>query len=199
MITFNKNMNFSSNEVCKLLENNKLLKIPNTSEKSTVWQKFLYLNHIESKDCIGYIICKTYKQALKHNKSISGTTHLNDHLKRCKCNAKISPKVIAYFNKSDMSLSKVIKDTVLNSSVAFVVSDVRPLSPVEGDGLIQFANALIKVGATHGIVDAKAVLPSRFTFKRSIEKSASSSSEKLIEEVNKGVKRYNLVGITTDL
>ena len=71
MITFNKNMNFSSNEVCKL-KDNKLLKIPNTSRKSTVWQKFLYLNHIESKDCIGYIICKTCKQALKHNKSTSG-------------------------------------------------------------------------------------------------------------------------------
>ena len=64
-----------------------------------------------------------------------------------------------------MSLSKVIKDTVLNSSIAFVVSDVRPLSAVEGDGLIQFANAMIKVGATHGIVDAKAILPSRFTKK----------------------------------
>ena len=48
-----------------------------------------------------------------------------------------------------MSLSKVIKDTVLNNSVAFVVSNVRPLSAVEGDGLIQFANAMIKVGATH--------------------------------------------------
>ena len=63
------------------------------------------------------------------------------------------------------SLLKVIKDIVLNSSVAFVVSDVRPLSAVEGDGLIQFANAMIKVGATHGIVDAKAILPSRFTIK----------------------------------
>ena len=98
-----------------------------------------------------------------------------------------------------MSLSKVIKDTVLNSSIAFVVSDVRPLSAVEGDGLIQFANAMIKVGATHGIVDAKAILPSRFTIKRSIEKSASSSSEKLIEEVNKAIKKYSLVGITADL
>ena len=46
-----------------------------------------------------------------------------------------------------MSLSKVIKDTVFNSSVAFVVSDVRSLSAVEGDGLIQFANAMIKIGA----------------------------------------------------
>ena len=143
--------------------------------------KILYLNHIESKDCIGYIIYKTCKQALKHNKSTSGTTHLNDHLKQCKYNAKISSKVTAYFSKSDMSLSKVIKDTVLNSLVAFVVSDVRPLSAVEGDGLIQFANAMIKVGATHGIVDAKAVVPSRFTIKGSIEKSASSSSKKLIE------------------
>ena len=98
-----------------------------------------------------------------------------------------------------MSLSKVIKDTVLNSSVAFVVSDVRPLSAVEGDELIQFANAIIKVGATHGIVDAKAILPSRFTIKRSIEKSVSSSSEKLIEEVNKAIKKYSLVGITTGL
>ena len=93
MITFNKNMNFSSNEVCKLLEDNKLLEIPNTSGKNTVWQKFLYLNHIESKDCIGNVICKTYiKQALKHNKLTSETTHLNNHLKRCKYNAKISPK-----------------------------------------------------------------------------------------------------------
>ena len=83
-----------------------------------------------------------------------------------------------------MSLSKVIKDTLLNSSVTFVVSDVRPLSTVEGDGLIRFANAMIKVGATHGIVDAKAILPSSFTIKRSVEESASSSSEKLIEEVN---------------
>ena len=56
-----------------------------------------------------------------------------------------------------MSFSKVIKDTVLNSSVAFVVSDVRPLRAVEGDGLIQFANAMIKVGATHDIVNAKAI------------------------------------------
>ena len=77
---------------------------------------------------------------------------------------------------------------MLNSSITFVVSDVRPLSAVEGDGLIQFANAMIKVGATHGIVDAKAILPSRFTVKRSIEKSASSSNEKLIEEVNKDIK-----------
>ena len=98
-----------------------------------------------------------------------------------------------------MSLSKVIKDTVLNSSVAFVVSDVRPLSAVEGDGLIQFANAMIKVGASRGIVDAKAILPSRFTIKRRIEKSASSSSERLIEEVNKAIKKYSLVGITTNL
>ena len=98
-----------------------------------------------------------------------------------------------------MSLSKVIKDIVLNSSVAFVVSDVRPLSAVKGDGLIQFENAMIKVGATHGIVDAKAILSSRFTIKRSLKKSASSASEKLIEEVKKAIKKYSLVGITTDL
>ena len=89
-----------------------------------------------------------------------------------------------------MNLSKVIKYTVLISSIA---------SAVEGDGLIQFANAMTKVGATHGIVDAKAILPSRFTIKRSIEKSASSSSEKLIEVVNKAIKKYSLVGITTYL
>ena len=55
-------MNFSSNEVCKLLEDNKLLEIPNTSGKSTVWQNFLYLNHIESKDCIEYVICNCNKK-----------------------------------------------------------------------------------------------------------------------------------------
>ena len=88
---------------------------------------------------------------------------------------------------------------MLNSSVAFVVSEVRSLSAVEGDGLIPFAHALIKVGATHGIVDAKAILPSRFTIKRSREKSASPSSKKLIEEVNKAIKKSSLVGITTDL
>ena len=77
---------------------------------------------------------------------------------------------------------------MLNSSIAFVVSNVRPLSAVEGDGLIQFANAMIKVGATHGIVDAKPILPYRFAIKRSIEKSASSSSEKVIEEVNNAFK-----------
>ena len=178
-----------------------MLKIPNTSGKRTIWQKFLYLNYIESKDCIGYVIWKTCKQALKHNKSTSGTTNLNEHLKRCKYNLKIFSKITAYFSKSDMSLSKVVKITVLNtgSSVAFVISDVRPLSGVEGGGLIQFANAMIKVGATHGIVDTKAILSYRFTIKTSIEKSASSLSKKLIEEINKAIKKYSLVGITTDL
>ena len=131
--------------------------------------------------------------AAQCNKSTSGTTHLNDRVKQCKYNAKISPKVTAYFSKSDISLSKVIKDTVLNSSVAFVVSDVRPLSAMEGDGLIQFANAMTKVEVTHGLVDAKAILPSRITIKRSIEKSASSSTEKLIKEVNKVIKKYSLL------
>ena len=89
-----------------------------------------------------------------------------------------------------MSLQKLQKDTVLNSPITFVVSDVRPLSAVEGDGLIQFANAMIKVGVTHGIVDAKAIFPSRFSIKRSMEKkSALSLSEKLIEEVNKAIKK----------
>ena len=77
---------------------------------------------------------------------------------------------------------------MLNRSVAFFVSDARLLSAVEGDGLIQFANAMIKVGATHGIVDTKLILPFRFTIKRRIEKSTSSSSERLIEEVNKAIK-----------
>ena len=35
-------------------------------------------------------------------------------------NAKIFPKVTAYFSMSDMSLSKVMKDTMLNSSVALL-------------------------------------------------------------------------------
>ena len=69
---------------------------------------------------------------------------------------------------------------------------------MEGDELIQFAKAMIKVGTIHSIVDAKAILPSRFAITSSIEKSASSSSEKLIEEVNKAIKKYSLVGITTD-
>ena len=82
MITFNKNMNFSSNKVCKLIEDNKLLEIHYTSGKHSLAKIFIL--NIESKDCIGYVICKTCKQALKHNKLISETTHLKDHLKRCK-------------------------------------------------------------------------------------------------------------------
>ena len=58
-------MSFSSDKVSKLLNDNKLLEKPNTSGKSTVWQKFLYLNRVESKDYTGNIICKTCKQPLK--------------------------------------------------------------------------------------------------------------------------------------
>ena len=35
-------------------------------ERAQFNKKFLYLNHIESKDCIGYVICKTCKQAVKY-------------------------------------------------------------------------------------------------------------------------------------
>ena len=98
-----------------------MLEISNTSKKCTVWQNFLFLNHVESKDYIGYAICKICKQALKHKRLTSGTMHLNDYMKRYRYNAKISPKVTLYFSKSDIRLSKTIEDTVLTSSVAFVV------------------------------------------------------------------------------
>ena len=76
------------------------------------------------------------------------------------------------------------------------LSDVRPLSAVEGDGLIQFANAMIKVGTTHG---CKSNTSFQIHYKKKHKKSASFSSEKLIEEVNKAIKKYSLVGITTYL
>ena len=118
---FLKKHEFFSNKVSKLLKDIKLLKIPNTSKSCTVPQNILYFYHVESKDYVGYVICKTCKQRLKHKKLISRAMHLNDHLKRCRYNGKISPEVTSYFSKSDISLSNTIKDIALNSSVAFVV------------------------------------------------------------------------------
>ena len=51
-----KKHEYFSNENSKLLKDNKLLEIPNTSKKCTVWPNFLHLNHVESKDYIGYVI-----------------------------------------------------------------------------------------------------------------------------------------------
>ena len=47
--------------------------------QSVVWSNFELLFFKESGECTGCVLCITCRNPLKHDRSTSGTTHLNDH------------------------------------------------------------------------------------------------------------------------
>ena len=69
--------------------------------KSEVWQSFKCLNFTDTKKYVGYVLCNRCSKPLKHDKALSGTSHLKNHLLHCKDKSvkKTQQKVTGYFKK----------------------------------------------------------------------------------------------------
>ena len=85
--------NKSKINILQLLEQKKVNVRKAEGNKSDVWNDFLLIYF--GKDYAynpgqytGYVLCNYCKNALKHNKSTSGTSHLQDRLTHCVTSSK---------------------------------------------------------------------------------------------------------------
>ena len=108
-------------------------------------------------------------------------------------------KLTSFFLVESKSIPKAARSQVLESSVAYVVKDMKPFSSIEETGFIQLANTLIEMGAKHRKMDASQLLPSRFTLKRHVDQKSKVFKSQQIDLVKSALQQYGSIGITTDL
>jgi hypothetical protein len=157
---------------------------------------------------VGFVTCTTCKKVIKHDIHLSGTTHLSRHAashSRAKSglDGKLTPVLPQPKMTGFVSRTKVLTatdTTVLRRSMAFFcAADVRPFSAVEGLGFQHLAQTLINIGSKYGNVPVKDILPSRTTVAETCRNDAEMARAKLVPTINAYVKRFGIIGVTTDM
>ena len=95
---------------------------------------------------------------LKYKSHKIGTSHLSRHVEHC---TGTSSKVSGTQLKLPFQNLGVVcqaKSNAFNAAEAVVVKDFRPFSVFEGEGMKEFAQTLIDIGAKYGKVTVKGVL-----------------------------------------
>ena len=186
-----------------LIVSRKIVVKDEPKKKSEVWSAFSALYYAESNDYVGYVKCKKSEKIFKHHMSNSGTSHLLKHANSCHKDAggafSTSQSSITAFYKKKTPAPRTAKEKLHLACVEFVCRDLRPLKSVEGAGMVNLVQAAIDVGAQHGKLDAKCVLPSRNTLKRKLVESAAECKISLSDSIKAAIKSNGIVGMTLDL
>ena len=171
-----------------------------SSSKSNAWRDFELIFE-ETGAYSGFAKCKVCKKSLKHHRETSGTTHLRSHIAACK-SAQVRRQnnsgIFKFFPKKK-ELPQHAKEKLCDAVIDFVAEDLRPLSSVEGKGLLKLVDACIDLGAQYGKVEASNVLPSRYTVKRKLSLKADAEKERLSECLKSAIEMNGIIGVTTDI
>lgn len=158
--------------------------------KNVLWRKFERLK-VDGKVC-QVIRCKECGTTIPHR---TGTAY--DHSEgRSSGNAPLSRHTCPKgSNTSQLPITAVLKKTIPDGMkraekkvVAealgdMCVEDMRPFSLVEGSGFLKASQALINVGAKHGKVDARDVLPGRTTISKVVSERGELARQRLGREL----------------
>ena len=85
------------------------------------------------------------------------------------------------------------------AAVDFVSLDLRPLLSIERKEMTELVQTAINIGAKHGNISAKKLLPSRNTVKRKLDEEAIVVKSKIVANMKIAVQKNGMVGVTTDL
>ena len=145
---------------------------------------------------IGFVMCQPCKKIIKHNSHLSGTTHLSrhasGHVKPTTQTAKKTQTPTTGF----VTRKEFYRHQMLLPSCA---ADLRPFSSVEGIGFQHLAQTLITIGSKYGNINMTDILPSRTTVAETCRSEASVARADLVYQINTYVKRYGIIGVTTDM
>lgn len=121
--------------------------------KSTIWEKFENILNEKGKQVPDAVICKFCKKVLRYDSLKLGTGHLRRHNCAESFNASYRSECIDNFMENPEKIRRVgdpDKQLVKNGCLRFVVKDIRPISAIEGDGLINLLSTFTTIGKKHG-------------------------------------------------
>ena len=143
------------------------------------------------------------KNALKHNRTTSGTTHLRDHMTHCLKNPSnqhshwTTSRPITAFFKTPLQLSQSDQKKLLDASIKYIACNIWLFKAVEDPGFRNMADCLVQLDAKYGRFDENKALPSWHTVKPHAIQKFDEKQEKVINHLQSAVKRNGYVGITT--
>jgi len=112
-------------------------------------------------------------------------------------NFKILPNAKSVGEQSKQ-LSTKSKNQFKDECLTWCVEDLRPFSIISGEAFERVIQKAINIGAEHGPVEARAVIPDR----RAIGKNVASKAALAREQLKPLVRKYvqgGFVGATTDM
>ena len=91
-----------------------------------------------------------------------------------------------------------MKNEIVQKCVEFCAIDLRPFESVAGTGFLRLAQALIDLGAAHGNISAKEIIPHPTTISRGLADAASDLRNLLFPEIDRAMSN-GFCAATTDM
>lgn len=132
----------------------------------TLTWSLMHLIYDESDDILpDFFFCskcaKIYNLKLCNN----GKT-LKRHVEKCSIQEKITDFFVPEFGPKSKKIKLADKQLVKDAAMELIIRDARPLSTVNGSGMLAFASKMTYIGATYGHLTPESIdklLPSRQT------------------------------------
>lgn len=115
----------------------------------------------------------------------------------CRSTSAGQPSVASFFT-TEKNIPRRTKSEVTEKCVRFCCKDIRPFYVVHGDGFVELAQELINVGAAHGKVPARSVLPNHSTVSNKCREMAEEKRKGLADKISDRLKS-GTVAMTTDM
>jgi hypothetical protein len=161
------------------------------SGRSDVWLNFDEVVN-QQEQPVGFAICKNCSQLFKHDYK-SGTSTLRRH----KCPSDESQtKITSFWGKKEIPAAA--KEATSKKLINLVCKDLRPFEIIIGQGFREFAQEMINIGATYGILPVNDLFPHPTTISRNVIKQAESVKNDLALKL-KYVFELNGGAFTTDM
>lgn len=125
------------------------------------------------------------QRLLSYDGGKTGTSHLNRH--KCKVPAECTP-ITSFFSEKKPSITASVKQNVTTACVRWCAKDMRPFDVVCDEGFLKLADELISIGARHGIIAAKYVLPHPTTLSRKVAEVAEELREAIKPAVRQAIE-----------
>ena len=199
--------NWEVKDIEEKLKNQELILHSHTG-KSDVWksiaivaepEKNIGTENATSKKKLNFVACKKCLKCFKYDSHKTGTSHLKRHVEHCISSTSQSSGRQLKLPFKNCGVARQAKSDALNAAVSVVVKDLRPFSVFDGEGMKEFAQTCIDIGAKYGKLTVEEVLPSRNTIAKKVKSTALDQKTNLLASLKLAISNNSGFGVTSDL
>ncbi|KAK3907808.1 Transposable element Hobo transposase [Frankliniella fusca] len=147
----------------------------------------------------GYLYCVSCKQ-VKSYVSSKGTSGLSRHpcVKKAEAARLAAPPEDTPLPPLNQIVPGKVKSEVLKMSTLYCATDLASFQSVEGEGFLNLAQSFVDIGATHGRLDVRRMVPHRTTVTDKLEEIAGDIKLKFVPRAREAIAAGRCAA-TTDM